>query len=93
MKDANDKKKALISFLRRFHLVIFIVATVLILSVAVALLYRLVDKASGVNSTGSGGTTTSFDQETIDRIKELKTSDEPSEPLNLSEGRIDPFNE
>ena len=74
-------------------MVIFIVMTVLLLSVVVVLLYRIVDQASGAHSSGIGNTSSNFDRETIDRIKQLKTSDQPSEPLDMSRGRIDPFNE
>ena len=95
MKDMqiNLNPKAIVAFFRRFHMVIFIVLNVIILSVAVVLLYGIVDKASGADSSPTGGVSTSFDQATIDRINELRTLEEPSQPLNLSQGRISPFNE
>lgn len=93
MKDIHFDKKALIGFIWRFHLVIFAVIVVLLLSIAILLLSSIVNKASGLDSTPQNTTSTTFDEATIDRISKLKTSDEPSEPLNLSRGRINPFNE
>jgi hypothetical protein len=92
MSDLNNKK-TFIHLIRRFHLVGFIVIVVLCLSVAVVLLYMVVDKASGIDSTAPGATATGFDQSTIDRIEQLKTPSEPRVPLDLSQGRISPFNE
>lgn len=88
-----SNKKSFVHLIRRFHLVGFIVTIVLCLSAAIALLYMVVDKASGTDSTAQGSTTAGFDQATIDRIEQLKTPSEPSEPLDLSQGRISPFNE
>lgn len=93
MKDLYDSKKKIIAFLRRFHLVIFITVVMLILSVAVILLYSVAGKASGADSEPSSVTSSSFDQATIDRIKQLRSSSEPSESLNFSNGRINPFHE
>jgi len=48
-----------------------------------------------VRSSNSGdytpGTNQGFDQKTMDRIKELKTRDDPEAPLDLSRGRSNPF--
>lgn len=95
MKDQpiNQSKKPLLSLLRRYHLVMFIVAITLMLSVSILLLYSVVNKASGENSIPDSGVSSNFDQATIDRINELKTSDQPSEPLDFSGGRINPFSE
>lgn len=92
MKDLRSSKKPFLAFLKRYHLVIFVVVIVLLLSVAVLLLNGIVGIASGIDSPTQNGNS-NFDQATIDRIKELKTSDQPSEPLDLSEGRINPFSE
>lgn len=93
MKDIGKSKQLLIDFVKRYHLVVFIVVVVLLLSVAVLLLNGIVGKASGDDVTTPGGTSSNFDQATIDRIKQLKTSNQPSEPLDLSKGRINPFSE
>lgn len=93
MKDIRFDKQKIIGFFQRFHLVIFVVVVVLLLSVAVLLLSNVVNKASGIDSTPPQNTSSDFDEATMERIKKLKTSDEPSEPLNLSQGRINPFSE
>lgn len=92
MKDLRTSKKPLLTFLTRYNLVLFVVVTVALLSVAILLLNGVVGKASG-NDTPPQSAPSHFDQATIDRIKELKTSDQPSEPLNLSNRRINPFSE
>ncbi len=93
MKDLRINQKAILAFFRRYHFVLFIVLIVLILSVAVILLNTIVYKASGEDSVPQGGTTPAFDQATIDRMRQLKTSDQPSEPLDFSGRRINPFGE
>jgi len=93
MKDINKYQQTLLAFLRRYNLVIFIVVVFLLLTVAVLILSNVAAKAGGTDVPPQSGVSTSFDQETIDRIEKLKTSDQPSDPLNLSQGRIDPFSE
>ena len=93
MKELPKNKQSLLAFIRRFHLVLFTVVMTLILSVSVLLLYSVVNKASGEDSVPQGGLSTGFDQATIDEINQLKSSDQPSEPLDFSEGRINPFGE
>jgi hypothetical protein len=92
MKDIKSSQKPIIAFFQRFHLVIFTVVTVLILSTAILILSGIVNKASGIDSTGQT-MVTNFDEDTINRINELKTSSEPSTPLDFSQGRINPFSE
>lgn len=93
MKDIQFDKKKIVGFFHRFHLVIFVVVVVLLLSIAILLLTTVANKASGLDSNPSGTPSSSFDETTMERIKNLKTSDEPSTPLDLSQGRIDPFGE
>lgn len=93
IKDIRDIQNKIVPFIRRFNLVIFIVIVVLVLSVNVVMLYGVVEKASGTDLDGTAGGGAQFDQETIDRLEKLKTSDQPSTPLDLSKGRINPFSE
>lgn len=93
MKNLHGSKAILVAFIRRYHLVLFTVITVLLLSTGILLLSGIVGKASGADTPPQNSTSSSFDQETIDRIKNLKTSDQPSEPLDLSGRRINPFSE
>lgn len=85
--------KPIVARLRRFHMVIFIVGVVTGLAIAVLLLDGIALKSSGTTASSTDSTKTSFDQSTIDRIKQLKTSSDPSTPLDLSKGRISPFSE
>ncbi len=93
MKELPKNKQSFLALIRRFHLVLFTVVMTLILSVSVLLLYSVVNKASGEDSVPQGGLSTSFDQATIDEVNQLKSSDQPSEPLDFSGGRINPFGE
>lgn len=95
MKITNTTNhKSALSLFKRYNLVIFIAIIALALSVATLVLYSVVNKASGENSTpDSSLAPSSFDQETIDRINRLKTPDQPSDPLDFSQGRINPFYE
>ena len=93
MKSISFNKSAVTSFFHRFHLVIFIAILALGLMVVVILLTRVVSKADKPASNISTETTSNFDQDTIDRINKLKTSADPVEPLDFSNGRVDPFNE
>lgn len=79
--------------LHRFHMVIFIVTVVAGLAAAILLLNEIVLKASSSANITQTSPKSSFDQATIDRIKQLKTSNEPGEPLDFSKGRISPFSE
>lgn len=84
--------KPLIRMFTRFHLTIFIVFIVAGLSYAVLLLNDMfidtsTDDYTPTNDTGS------IDQATLDRIKQLHTSDEAVSPLTQSGGRTNPFGE
>jgi hypothetical protein len=91
MNSLRDKNKLFATTLHRYHMVIFIVAVFVGLMAAVLLLNGIILKTS--TTTTPDSTKASFDQTTIDRIKQLKTSSEPSTPLDLSKGRISPFSE
>lgn len=93
MNDLKNINLSRISDLRRYHMVIFIVTVAIGLTAAVLLLNSVVLKANDPTTPSGGDTVTSFDQTTIDRIKQLKTADEPSVPLDFSKGRISPFSE
>ena len=93
MSGLPKNKISPLALIKRYHLVLFVVILALILSVSILLLYSVASKAGGEGATPQDGITTGFDQATIDRIQELKTSDQPSEPLDFSQGRINPFGE
>lgn len=95
MKDVkvNIDVKVILAFLQRYNFVISIVLIVSMLSIAILLLSGVVNKASGLDSTPTGSSISSFDEETIERVKQLKTSEDPGSPIDLSRGRINPFSE
>jgi len=84
-------KNSLVTFLHRFHILIFVVMVLGSLAVVIFLLNRIIIQSgdSGTYTSATGNTT--FDETTIDRIKQLKTSKEQSAPLDLSKGRTNPF--
>lgn len=77
---------------RRYNLTIFIVVFVGGLAVAVIMLNTTIQKSSDTTGYTSTPQSTTFNQATIDRIKELHTSSEPV-TSTLPSGRINPFNE
>lgn len=93
MKNIGTANLSFISNIRRFHMVIFFVTVVIGLSVVILLLSGIVNKTNDPSASSGNSGQTSFDQTTIDRIKQLKSASEPSEPLNFSQGRISPFSE
>lgn len=93
MKNMQINKKAILSVIKRYHFVMFIVAMAIVLSVSVLLLYSVVYKASGEDSIPVDTISTNFDQATIDRVDQLRTSSEPSNPLDFSGRRVNPFSE
>ncbi len=74
---------------KRHHVVLFVLTVVVGVSVAMFLLYNL------INATDAGTVTTTsnaiFDEETIERINKLAPSDSAHQELALPEGRINPF--
>lgn len=83
--------KLFIAFLKRFHLLLFFVAVVALLGVAVILISKTLSDTSSQQYTSSieAGT---IDQATLERIQSLHTSNQPSS-IQLPSGRINPFAE
>jgi hypothetical protein len=79
--------------LAEFHMTLFIVFIVAGLSVAVLFLNNMLSDTSASDGYTSPIDAGSIDQATLDRIKELHTSDEGQSPSNLPSGRINPFGE
>jgi hypothetical protein len=77
----------------RFHMTIFIVFIVGGLAAAVLLLDGILNDTSndsGYTSPIDAGT---IDQTTLNRIKQLHTSDDPAPTMTLPAGRTNPFAE
>lgn len=86
--------KPFVLLFRKFHLTLFIVAVVAGLAGAVLLLNTMLTNLSAVDEgyTSPIGAGT-IDQATLDRIKELHTSDETVPASTLPQGRTNPFGE
>jgi cytochrome c oxidase assembly protein Cox11 len=70
---------------------IFVVVVLLGLVFIVYLLYNIVISSTGTNGATPSTTNTSFDKDTIKRIDDLKTREQSSDDLDLSQGRTNPF--
>jgi hypothetical protein len=79
--------------LRRYNLTIFIVMLTGGLSAAVLILNATIQKTSDTAGYSTSLDITSFDQATIDRIKQLHSSSEIAADSSLPAGRINPFAE
>lgn len=85
-------KQKLFAFLHRSHVLIFSFVVLGGLVVAILMLNGVVVQSGDAGGYSSATTNAAFDQDTIKRIEELKTSDEKDNDLNLSNGqRINPF--
>lgn len=78
---------------RRYSLTIFIVVLVSGLATAVLMLNSTLQQASNTSNYGSSLDITTFDQATINRVKQLHTSDDQTSTFTLPPGRTDPFSE
>lgn len=86
-------KQAFFKFLRRFHVIIFVLIVFGGLAIIVLMLNTII-----VDSTNNDGyipdtPNANFDQATIDRIEELKTRDQSDQPFTIPPGRSNPFAE
>lgn len=78
------------AFMHRYHVVVFAVIILGGLAAATFALYQTTLLAQTVNP---GTTGTTFDNGTIDKIKNLRSSSDASAPLELPSGRTNPFQE
>ncbi len=93
--DISMSLKPVGRFFQRFHLTIFIVVIVGGLAYAVVSLYNVLSDASSIpaQTTAVTATPTSFNQATIDRLKQMYTSDNAPSSITLPAGRINPLGE
>jgi len=90
--DISFNTKAITAFLHRYHVVLFSVVILGGLAFMVLSLNNIIilSTEAGADYTPAG-TTFSFDQETIERVNNLKSRDQAAEELDLSGGRSNPF--
>ncbi|HET8884054.1 MAG TPA: hypothetical protein VFM68_01130 [Candidatus Saccharimonadales bacterium] len=84
-------KKTVVNFLRRYHVVLFSVIVLGGLVVAVFVLNTIITSSAENDNYIPTENSVSFDQETIERVNQLKSRDEAQQELDLSQGRINPF--
>ena len=87
---ADSIKKFIINSLHRYHVVLFVIIVLGGLAVMVFFLNLVLIRSSESDGYTSSSNNASFDQQTIDRIKDLKEADDSSSQLDLS-GRSNPF--
>ena len=91
MKADIDLKKLTLSvshFFHRYHIIIFVVIVLNGLSFATFLLYSVViESSTPVADTGN----TTFDQATIDKLSNLRGTNDTNTPIILPSGRTNPF--
>lgn len=83
--------KSIGQFLFRFHALIFTIIVLGGLSVAVLLLNGVIGLSDQATDYTPPSTDTSFDEQTIERVRALQPSIEAPEPVEFPSGRIDPF--
>jgi hypothetical protein len=91
-KDISTLIGPIIQGFQRYSLTIFIVVLTSGLVVTVLIMNSIVQKSSDTSGYTSTTNMTSFDQVTIDRVKQLHTSDAQTD-ITLPPGRINPFAE
>lgn len=92
-KSLSSVFKSLITTFQKYSVTIFIVVLTSGLVIAVLMLNSTLQKASDTTGYTPSLDPTTFDQATIDRVKQLHTSDEPPKASSPSTGRINPFAE
>lgn len=85
-------KKSFITFLHRFHVMVFVIVvlggTIVMILLLNGVIIRSGESDGYVAPNASNAT---FDQTTIKKIENLKTSSQGSGNLDLSDGRTNPF--
>jgi hypothetical protein len=92
-KDVSSLIKPIVAVFQRYSLTIFIVVLTTGLAIAVLMLNTIVQQASDTSNYKGGTTSTTFDQVTIERVKQLHSSSDFSNQVTLPSGRINPFSE
>lgn len=83
-------KKFIFALLHRYHVILFVVIVIGGLAVIVFYLNTILVQSSQSDGYTSTSNNASFDQATIDRIKQLRTTNENQSQLDFS-GRSNPF--
>lgn len=83
-------KRFIVHSLHRYHVVLFVIIVLGGLALMVFFLNLILIRSGESDGYTSSSNNASFDQQTINRIKDLKKADDSSSQLDLS-GRSNPF--
>lgn len=92
-KDVSSLTLPIIRGFQKYSLTIFIVVLTAGLAIAVLLLNATLQQSSNTTGYTAPVNPTTFDQATIDRVKQLHTSTNSVNPVVLPTTRINPFSE
>lgn len=84
-------KKMVVAFLHRYHVLLFVFIVANGSIIVILLLNSNIITSGRVAETSSLTDSTTFDTATIKRIEELKSRNQASSNLDLSQGRTNPF--
>jgi hypothetical protein len=84
-------KKRIFLFLKRFHVVLFVVIVLGGLSVVILLLSATITQSTEPGDYTPQSTNIIFDETTMQRIEELRTREQGDASIDTSQGRTNPF--
>lgn len=87
----SSVKQAIVTFLHRFHVMVFVFVVLGGVIVVILLLNGIIARSGQSNGYTSQGDSATFDEATIKKIEDLKTRDQNNGHLDLSHGRTNPF--
>lgn len=88
--DLSPLTNSIASFLKRYHFLLFFVFIIGSLCIGVLMLYSAIQLSDESNGYTPQTSDTSFDKDTIDRLRDLKQSSQETQKLPVS-GRVSPF--
>ncbi len=88
---SSSIKRLFSQMLHRFHIIIFVVVVFGGLAIVILMLNNIIVKSGDTSGYSPTSNSSTFDQTTIKRIEELKTTTQNSGDLDLSHGRTNPF--
>jgi predicted class III extradiol MEMO1 family dioxygenase len=83
--------KIVVNILHRFHVVIFAILIGGGATAVIFILNNIVIRSADTSGYTPSSAYAPFDQDTINKIKNLKTSNQSGTDLDLSTGRVNPF--
>ena len=91
-RSSNFVSKSLGNLFKRFHLIIFFIAVVACLAIAIVMMNQILRGENSDDSYVSPISAGSIDETTLNNIQALHSSSEAQTPA-LPQGRVNPFSE